>query len=126
MDKALGLLRSACRQGCQYAKAGVFVSELVTTSARQADLFEAEPAETEDGIRSERLKALMDQVNRQSRGALTTARQAGNKAYAMRRSHLSPAYTTDRHQAGQRICGSRSAAGDDSSLYSLCRFLSVR
>ncbi|UZD65698.1 DUF4113 domain-containing protein [Marinobacter sp. AN1] len=40
----------------------------------------------------------MDRINRQSRGALPTARQAGNNAYAMRRSHLSPAYTTDWHQ----------------------------
>lgn len=95
IDRALALLRSLYRQGYQYAKAGVLVSELVTKSARQADLFEAESVETEGSTRSERLMALMDQVNRQSRGGLTTARQAGNKAYAMRRSHLSPAYTTD-------------------------------
>lgn len=98
VDKALELLRSIYRQGYQYAKAGVLVSELVTTSVRQADLFEAEPAETGGGTRSERLMALMDQINRRSRGALTTARQAGNNAYAMRRSHLSPAYTTNWRQ----------------------------
>ena len=98
VDKALELLRSIYRQGYQYAKAGVLVSELVTTSVRQADLFEPEPAEPGGGARSERLMALMDQVNRQSRGALTTARQAGNNAYAMRRSHLSPAYTTNWRQ----------------------------
>ena len=95
IDRALALLRSLYRQGYQYAKAGVLVSQLVTKSVRQADLFEAEPVETEGSARSERLMALMDQVNRESRGALTTARQAGKKAYVMRRSHLSPAYTTD-------------------------------
>ena len=67
VDKTLELLRSIYRRGYQYAKAGVLVSELVTTSVRQADLFEAETAETEDGTRTERLMALMDQVYRQSR-----------------------------------------------------------
>ncbi|MCK7546179.1 DUF4113 domain-containing protein [Marinobacter bryozoorum] len=74
------------------------VGDQVTTLSRQTDLFGPEPAEPGGSARSERLMALMDQVNRQSRGALTTARQAGNKAYAMRRSRLSPAYTTDWHQ----------------------------
>lgn len=95
IDRALALLRSLYLQGYQYAKAGVLVSELVTKSARQADLFEAESVETEGSTRSERLMALIDRVNRQSRGGLTTARQAGSKAYAMRLSHLSPAYATD-------------------------------
>lgn len=96
--KALALLRGLFRRGYQYAKAGVLVSELVTKSARQADLFEDELSDTQNITRSERLMALMDQVNRQSSGALTTARQAGNKAYVMRREHLSPAYTTNWHQ----------------------------
>ena len=98
IDRALALLRSLYRQGYRYAKAGVLASELVTKSARQADLFEDELSDTQNINRSERLMALMDQVNRQSSGALTTARQTGNKAYVMRREYLSPAYTTNWHQ----------------------------
>lgn len=98
IDRALALLRSLYREGYRYAKAGVLVSELITKSVRQADLFEADPVETEGGNRSERLMALIDQVNRRSSGGLITARQAGKKAYAMRRSHLSPSYTTNWHQ----------------------------
>lgn len=98
VDKALKLLRSVYRQGCPYIKAGVLVSELTSGSARQADLFEAGSAEAGGRAGSDHLMALMDQVNRRSRGTLITARQAGNKAYAMRRAHLSPAYTTNWHQ----------------------------
>ncbi|WP_228285760.1 MULTISPECIES: DUF4113 domain-containing protein [unclassified Marinobacter] len=37
----------------------------------------------------------MDSINRKSRATLCMAREAGPGSYAMRREHLSPAYTTD-------------------------------
>jgi DNA polymerase V len=39
--------------------------------------------------------AVMDAINHKARANLQTARQTGPKAYAMRRGHLSPAYTTN-------------------------------
>lgn len=93
-QQALGLLRTLYREGLLYAKAGVMLSELVNECARQDDLFESDATDASRD-KSARLMAVMDAINHKTRASLHTARETGPKAYAMRRGHLSPAYTTD-------------------------------
>ena len=95
VQQALNLLRPMYREGFDYAKAGVMLGELVGESGVQEDLFQAAQEQAPDNGRSERLMAVMDTINRKSRATVYMAREAGPAAYAMRRGHLSPAYTTD-------------------------------
>ena len=81
------------RPGYVYAKAGVMLSDLIKEAAIQEDLF-ASPSLGQDD-RAARLMSVMDEINQKSRVKVCSARQAGLAAYAMRREHLSPAYTTD-------------------------------
>jgi len=81
------------RPGYDYAKAGVMLSDLVNEAAIQEDLFAS--TSPDQGDRAARLMSVMDEINRKSRVKVCSARQAGPPAYAMRREHLSPAYTTD-------------------------------
>lgn len=94
VQQALHLLRPMCRDGFDYAKAGVMLGDLVEEAGIQEDLFESNPESTTAAARSERLMAVMDAINRKSRATVYVAREAGPAAYAMRRGHLSPAYTT--------------------------------
>jgi DNA polymerase V len=96
--QAMTLLRSLYRDGFDYAKAGVMLSELVDGTGLQTDLFEAPGEHDYTDERASRLMAVMDNINRKSRATLTMAREAGPGAYAMRRNHLSPAYTTSWQQ----------------------------
>ncbi|MBR9869519.1 MAG: translesion error-prone DNA polymerase V subunit UmuC [Gammaproteobacteria bacterium] len=95
VQHALNLLRSIYRDGFEYAKAGVMLSELTDDSALQDDLFGSSEIGTADRARSERLMSVMDEINRKSRAKICMARETGPAVYAMRRGHLSPAYTTD-------------------------------
>ena len=95
VQKTLTQLRSIYRAGYDYAKAGVMLSELVDETGLQDDLFEAASTDRSDSGKSERLMAVIDEINLRSRAALFMAREAGPAAHAMRREHLSPAYTTD-------------------------------
>ncbi|HAS77309.1 MAG TPA: DNA polymerase V subunit UmuC, partial [Marinobacter adhaerens] len=94
VQQALNLLRPMYREGFNYAKAGVMLGELVEEVGLQEDLFQAAPEQVPDNGRSERLMVVMDTINRKSRATVYMAREAGPAAYAMRRGHLSPAYTT--------------------------------
>ena len=91
--QVLSLLRRMYRTGYDYAKAGVMLSDMVDEAAIQEDLFAG--SELRQNDRSARLMSVMDEINRKSRTKVCSARQAGPAAYAMRREHLSPAYTTD-------------------------------
>lgn len=95
VQQALNLLRTVYRDGFDYAKAGVMLGELVRESGIQGDLFDSAAGQTADSERSERLMTVMDAINKKYRSAAYIAREAGPAAYAMRRGHLSPAYTTD-------------------------------
>ena len=95
VQQALNLLRSMYREGYDYAKAGVMLSELQDKTGLQDDLFETTDTGKSNAEKSQRLMAVMDEINRKSRATLYMARQAGPEVYAMRRTHLSPAYTTD-------------------------------
>ena len=92
VQQVLSLLRPMYRNGYDYAKAGVMLSDLVNAAAIQEDLF-ASPSLGQDD-RAARLMSVLDEINRKSRIKVRSARQAGPAAYAMRREHLSPAYTT--------------------------------
>ncbi|KPQ27662.1 MAG: DNA polymerase V [Marinobacter excellens HL-55] len=94
VQQALNLLRPMYREGFDYAKAGVMLGDLVQEAGIQEDMFESNPEPASDAARSERLMAVMDAINRKSRATVYMAREAGPAAYAMRRGHLSPAYTT--------------------------------
>jgi DNA polymerase V len=91
VQQVLSLLRPMYRPGYDYAKAGVMLSDLVNETAIQEDLF-ASPSPGQDD-RSARLMSVMDEINRKSRVKVCSARQAGPAAHAMRREHLSQAYT---------------------------------
>ena len=95
VQKTLVQLRSIYRAGYDYAKAGVMLSELVEEAGLQDDLFESATNGHSDSGKSERLMAVIDEINLKSRATLFMARAAGPAAHAMRRGHLSPAYTTD-------------------------------
>lgn len=93
--EAVALLRSLYRKNFDYAKAGVMLSGLVGAAGLQEDLFDAGGCSTAGEGRSERLMAVMDEINRKSRATVCMARQTGKGRYGMRRQHLSPMYTTD-------------------------------
>jgi DNA polymerase V len=57
----------------------------VDETGLQEDLFEPFGSEKTSSAKSERLMALMDEVNRKSRSTLCMARQVGPAAHAMRR-----------------------------------------
>lgn len=94
VQQALNLLRPMYREGFDYAKAGVMLSELVDEAGIQEDLFQPALEQVLDIARSERLMAVMDAINRKSKASVCMAREAGPAAYTMRREYLSPAYTT--------------------------------
>ena len=94
VQQAISLLRPMYREGYEYAKAGVMLSELVDKTGLQDDLFKPAEANPSNDDKSDRLMAVMDKINRQSRATVYMAREAGPAVYAMRREHLSPAYTT--------------------------------
>lgn len=79
------------------------LSELVDETGLQEDLFESPSTDNSDSGKSERLMAVIDEINLRSRATLFMARAAGPATHAMRRGHLSPAYTTD-WNALPRVC----------------------
>jgi len=94
-QQAVSLLRSLYRKNFDYAKAGVMLSDLVDATGLQEDLFGEDGRATVGEGRSERLMAVMDEINRKSRATVCMARQTGTGRYAMLRQYLSPGYTTD-------------------------------
>lgn len=72
------------REGYDYAKAGVLLSELVDAKGLQADLFDGAGPDKPHNAKSERLMAVMDEVNRKCRSTISMAREAGPAVYAMR------------------------------------------
>ena len=95
VKESIGLLRKLYQEGFDYAKAGVLLSGLVDKTGLQSDFFQSATDPSPHSKQSERLMAVIDQVNRTSKTKLVIARNAGAAAYSMRREHLSPAYTTD-------------------------------
>jgi DNA polymerase V len=87
---ALAGLARIYRPGFRYQKAGVMLSELVSPTAVQADLF-AGRSES----RSRVLMGVLDRVNRTlGRGTLHSAREGFTQPWKMKQDHKSPGYTT--------------------------------
>ncbi|WP_424218016.1 DUF4113 domain-containing protein [Thauera humireducens] len=88
---AVKLLEAIFRPGYAYQKAGVMLSELQPVAQRQGTLFGGGP-----GLeRSAALMSAMDLINaRWGRGTVRVSAEGVEKAWQMRRGHLSPAYTT--------------------------------
>lgn len=91
--QAVSAVRELYREGFDYAKAGVMLSDTVSDTQFQGDLFVSHTAS--EGDRSTKLMSVVDDINRMSRAKIGMAREMGEGSYAMRREHLSPAYTTD-------------------------------
>jgi DNA polymerase V len=90
---AVKLLESIFRPGYAYQKAGVMLTELQPLAQRQGTLFGVgSEVEME---RSAALMSAMDQINaRWGRGSVRVSAEGVERAWQMRRGHLSPAYTT--------------------------------
>lgn len=89
---AMQLLQGIWRDGYHYNKGGVMLADFYEQSSNQPSLFDDMTQE----YRSKKLMAVVDQINESGLGRVTLARQASQKTstWAMKREHLSPAYTT--------------------------------
>ncbi|WP_025871055.1 Y-family DNA polymerase [Methylobacillus glycogenes] len=89
---ALWVLRRIYRPGIYYLKAGVMLSELVSSAGQQQDLF----GFSAPTPKSQRLMATLDSINqRYKRGTIKLAAEALGDDWGMRRAFLSPSYTTE-------------------------------
>lgn len=98
-DDTLQLCRAAShalkriyREGYEFNKAGVMLSDIRPKAQRQVTLFE----DTSVLQRRDRLNNVLDRINaRYGRDTLAIAGAGIDKAWTMQRSNLTPAYTTD-------------------------------
>jgi DNA polymerase V len=84
------LLDHLWRDGYQYAKAGVVLSDFYDIGTYQVGLFD----EPTGHANSRQLMQVVDTINHSGRGKVFFARQGIKKSWAMKREYLSPAYTT--------------------------------
>ena len=87
---SIRLLDQLWRDGYDYAKAGVVLSDFYDIGTYQVGLFDQPSAHTN----SRQLMHVVDEINHSGRGKVFFARQGIKKDWAMKREHLSPAYTT--------------------------------
>ena len=98
VHQAQALLAQLWKPGYRYGKAGVILTDLRGRGQVQSGLFASEqPAEPDSGARSDALMAVMDTINQSGAGKVWLAGQGmqadQRSVWAMRRAHLSPAYT---------------------------------
>lgn len=87
---AMQLLKSIWRDGYRYNKGGVMLAEFYDNNSFQAGLFD----DVAQNATSQKLMTAVDNINNSGLGKVFLARQGMNNVWAMRREHLSPAYTT--------------------------------
>ena len=89
---ALQLLQSIWKDGYRYNKAGVMLADFYDQNAKQTSLFE----DMSQKYPSKKLMAVVDQINESGLGKVTLGSQGthNTNTWAMKREHLSPAYTT--------------------------------
>ena len=89
---AMQLLESIWRDGYRYNKGGVMLADFYDQNTSQPSLFE----DMAKKYRSKKLMAAVDQINESGLGTVTLASQGNcnTNTWAMKREHLSPAYTT--------------------------------
>jgi DNA polymerase V len=93
LQAALEGLVDLYRQGPEYAKAGVVLSQFEQREGMTSDLFAPPPRKNSDA-----LMAVVDAINaKQGRGAVRLGRDTSVGKWQMRRDHLTPAYTTSWH-----------------------------
>lgn len=78
------------RAGYRYAKGGVMLADFYEHSVFQHDLFRADITK----INSKALMSVVDKINHSGIGNVFFASQGVSPKWAMKREHLSPAYTT--------------------------------
>lgn len=90
---ALRSLRRIYRAGYGYHKAGITLLDITPATHRQGSLFAVRGAQDP---RADKLMATLDGLNqRYGRGTVKLAAEGVEKAWQMRRDHVSPRYTTD-------------------------------
>jgi len=88
-------LPSIFRKGRRYKKSGILFFGLEREDPAQLSLFQP----SAEIVRSKKLSAVRDQLNRQyGRGSIFNLSEGIDKKWQMRREHLSPGYTTDWNQ----------------------------
>lgn len=93
LQAALAGLVDLYREGPEYAKAGIVLSQFEQREGMTSDLFAPPPRKN-----SEALMAVVDAINaKQGRGTVRLGRDTSVGKWSMRRDHLSPAYTTSWH-----------------------------
>ena len=90
-DLAMQLLKRIWRDGYSYNKGGVMLSDFYAQNTYQPGLFD----EVTKRPGSEKLMAVLDEINQGRLGRIFLARQGVSNAWKMKRDHLSPAYTTN-------------------------------
>jgi DNA polymerase V len=78
------------QDGYRYAKAGIMLNDFTPTGVAQLNLFE----ETQPHPRSEQLMGVLDKINHSGTGKIWFAGRGIAPEWQMKRSMLSPAYTT--------------------------------
>lgn len=91
INAAVKALKVIWREGYQYHRAGVMLSDFSSSSITQFDLFST----SKPFKRSEELMALMDNMNRSGKFNIGFAGKGCDTSWGMRRSMLSPEYTTN-------------------------------
>ena len=87
---SMKLLKRIWRDGYGYTKAGVILSDFYDIGTFQAGLFD----QVATGSNSHSLMSTLDNINHSGLGRVFFARQGMRRDWAMKREHLSPAYTT--------------------------------
>ena len=87
---AMQLLKPIWRDGYHYNKAGVMLSDFYRPNTYPLDLF----AEVAQNPNSQQLMAVLDEIQQKGLGRVFLASQGLQNTWAMKREHLSPAYTT--------------------------------
>lgn len=87
---AIHLLKRIWREGYNYNKAGVMLSDFYPQNTYQLGLFD----DASQPSKSEQLMQVIDEINQSGLGRIFLARQGINNAWRIKRDHLSPAYTT--------------------------------
>lgn len=90
LEVAYSMTKSLYKPGYAYAKAGIMLSDFYEPGVFQCSLFDTQTPKP----KSKALMNVLDKLNRQKSGSLFFASQKASKGWAMKREHLSPAYTT--------------------------------
>ena len=96
-NAALRGLRHIYKAGFRYVKAGIMFTEIIPAGVEQMMLFDPDQgaARSVTGAARTRLMHVVDKVNREARWGTLQLGSAGlSNNWAMRREHVSPAYTT--------------------------------